>query len=60
MLNVVIHCSCNLQCEYVLVGHFWNSYVGQAVQSKWNMTSVRARCYSIGSEDLESVIDINP
>jgi hypothetical protein len=25
------HCSCHLQGEYVLVGHFWKPYIGQAV-----------------------------
>jgi hypothetical protein len=30
------HCSCHVQGEYVLVGHFWKPYVGQAVGGKLN------------------------
>jgi hypothetical protein len=38
------HCSCHLQVQYVLVGHFWKPYIGQAaiqlvmsnvVEEKW-------------------------
>jgi hypothetical protein len=25
------HCSCHLQGNYVMVGHFWKPYIGQAV-----------------------------
>jgi hypothetical protein len=25
------HCNCHLQSEYVMVGHFWYPYTGQAV-----------------------------
>jgi hypothetical protein len=35
MLKIVYrfgkHCSCYRQGEYVMVGHFWNPYIGQEV-----------------------------
>jgi hypothetical protein len=35
MLNIIQcfskHCSCHLQGEYVMFGHFWKPYIGQAV-----------------------------
>jgi hypothetical protein len=30
------HCSCHLQGEYVLAGHVWKSYIGQAIGSEWD------------------------
>jgi hypothetical protein len=30
------HCSCHLQREYVIVGHFWKPYIRQAVGGKLN------------------------
>jgi hypothetical protein len=31
------HCSCHLQGEYVMVGHFWKPYIGQAVGGKLDL-----------------------
>jgi hypothetical protein len=34
------NCSCHLQGEYVLAGHFWKPYTGQAVDGEWDMTDL--------------------
>jgi hypothetical protein len=31
------HCSCHLQGEYVMVGHFWQPYIGQTVGGELNL-----------------------
>jgi hypothetical protein len=31
------HCSCHLQCEYVMVERFWKPYIGQAVGGELNL-----------------------
>jgi hypothetical protein len=31
------HCSCHLQGECVLVGHFWKPYIGQAIHGELDL-----------------------
>jgi hypothetical protein len=34
------HCICHLQGEYLLVGHFWKPYMGQAIGSEWEVMNL--------------------
>jgi hypothetical protein len=34
------HCSCHPQGEYMMVGHFWKTYIGQAVGGELDLVAL--------------------
>jgi hypothetical protein len=58
MLKVVLcfsrHFSCHLQSEYILVGYFWEPYVGQGIgYERADGWSGREGCCLIGDEQVK-------
>jgi hypothetical protein len=47
------YCSCHLQGQYVIVGRFWKSYIGQAVRVELNLMVLIGGVEELAANQLE-------